>query len=195
MSGAPYKICRSHAHRLVRNLVAICLTLLYLVLAVGFPLGGPRPGAAERFPCENCSCGCSSAEQCWQNCCCFSPAERLAWADQEGVTPPPSVVAKLKGTAGKTTSVGCATGGCCCASQSEPKPRDTNSVAGWRALACQGKTLGWLAATPTLLHTASQRMVVVASFPNETVPLYSDRALGQIDAPPIPPPRSNACAT
>jgi hypothetical protein len=43
---------------------------------------------SQPFPCQNCPCGCKTAEQCWTNCCCFTPAERLAWAEKNGVTPP-----------------------------------------------------------------------------------------------------------
>jgi hypothetical protein len=43
---------------------------------------------SQPFPCQSCPCGCKTAEQCWTNCCCFTPAERLAWAEKNGVTPP-----------------------------------------------------------------------------------------------------------
>ncbi len=45
----------------------------------------------ERYPCESCACGCASAHECWTACCCHSPAERLAWAIRNSVTPPPDV--------------------------------------------------------------------------------------------------------
>lgn len=47
--------------------------------------------AAERYPCEDCSCGCASAHECWTNCCCHTLPERLAWAVRHGVRPPPYV--------------------------------------------------------------------------------------------------------
>jgi hypothetical protein len=43
---------------------------------------------SQPFPCQSCACGCRTAEQCWTNCCCFTPAERFAWAEKNGVTPP-----------------------------------------------------------------------------------------------------------
>lgn len=46
---------------------------------------------AERYPCEDCSCGCASARECWTNCCCHTLPERLAWAIRHGVRPPPYV--------------------------------------------------------------------------------------------------------
>jgi len=45
--------------------------------------------SSQAFPCQGGSCGCHSAEQCWQSCCCTSVAQRLAWADENDVTPPP----------------------------------------------------------------------------------------------------------
>ena len=45
-------------------------------------------GTAERHPCEGHSCGCGSAHDCWTNCCCHTPEQRLAWAIREGVQPP-----------------------------------------------------------------------------------------------------------
>lgn len=43
---------------------------------------------AQPFVCQNSPCGCKTAEQCWTNCCCFTPAKRLAWAEKNGITPP-----------------------------------------------------------------------------------------------------------
>lgn len=45
----------------------------------------------ERFPCEDHACGCVSAEECWHDCCCYTPHQRLVWAIRNGVTPPESV--------------------------------------------------------------------------------------------------------
>lgn len=69
----------------------------YLVAALGV-LPSPRMmagwlglGEAERYPCENCPCGCASAGECWRRCCCHTPEERLAWAIENGVRPPSGV--------------------------------------------------------------------------------------------------------
>src|SRR5690606_31989476 len=43
-------------------------------------------GGGEAFPCENHACGCTSAEDCFGSCCCFSPAELAAW--RRGQTQP-----------------------------------------------------------------------------------------------------------
>jgi len=44
--------------------------------------------AGGRFPCEGGQCGCRSAHDCWSGCCCLTPAQRLAWAKANDVTPP-----------------------------------------------------------------------------------------------------------
>ncbi|MCA9237178.1 MAG: hypothetical protein KDA44_17010 [Planctomycetales bacterium] len=82
------------------RLVSACLLAWFTVVALGVPLPAPRraaPGAAgERFPCENCPCGCGTAEHCWQDCCCHTLPERLAWAEREGVRPPDSALAEAR---------------------------------------------------------------------------------------------------
>lgn len=47
----------------------------------------------ELYPCMYCSCGCPSAEACWRDCCCYSQTEKIAWANEHGVTPPSFVLA------------------------------------------------------------------------------------------------------
>ena len=77
---------RSFARR-----VAVAGALLaYLAAAVGLPLppqvvvkDGGKP-----FPCQGHLCGCQTAEECWRHCCCYTAAERWAWARANGVQPP-----------------------------------------------------------------------------------------------------------
>lgn len=47
--------------------------------------------AGERYPCDSHGCGCVSARECWTSCCCHSEHERLVWAIENGVMPPPMV--------------------------------------------------------------------------------------------------------
>src|SRR5437588_12045766 len=57
----------SLGHRISAALALVC----YLATATGFPLPSfttRQPG--QTFPCQNHSCGCVTAEQCWTNCCC-----------------------------------------------------------------------------------------------------------------------------
>ena len=47
-----------------------------------------RLAEPERFPCEGCSCACAGASECWSHCCCHTEEQRVAWAIENGVTPP-----------------------------------------------------------------------------------------------------------
>lgn len=73
-----------------------------LIGIVGIPLTNTAPVKEGRFPCERCPCGCSSAEFCWDQCCCHSDIEKLRWAAENGVTPPDFLVARASRT---TTAV------------------------------------------------------------------------------------------
>ncbi|WP_145097358.1 hypothetical protein [Rosistilla carotiformis] len=55
---------------------------------VGIPVFAPSAPKQGRFPCEHCSCGCATADYCWDKCCCHSDVEKLAWAAKNDVSPP-----------------------------------------------------------------------------------------------------------
>ncbi len=76
--------------RFVRRRLFAGLTLVaYVATAVGFPAPVlPAKTAGAPFPCQNHLCGCRSAEECWRHCCCFTAAERWAWARERHVEPP-----------------------------------------------------------------------------------------------------------
>jgi hypothetical protein len=66
-------------------------------------------------------CGCATAEQCFTNCCCHTPAETLAWARRHRVAP--HVLAALERRVGAATD---APAGSCCgieATRPSAKPR------------------------------------------------------------------------
>jgi hypothetical protein len=81
---------------LCRRLIVAVMLATYLAATTGMPVQArvDKP-ASVPFPCEHHACGCLTAEQCRENCCCFSAAERLAWAKKQGVEPPASWVAEL----------------------------------------------------------------------------------------------------
>ena len=71
-----------------------CVALVgYVASVTGFPLPTPsRVGdRSVAFPCQQHQCGCNSAAQCWDDCCCYSLAERVAWARQSNVELPVAV--------------------------------------------------------------------------------------------------------
>lgn len=72
--------------------------------------------AGERYPCEDCGCGCSSAAECWTNCCCHTLQERLEWAIRNGITPPSYVeIPALQWAAARDSIRGAAGARACCA--------------------------------------------------------------------------------
>lgn len=190
------EILQLDRHPSARPAVALLMALILGVVSSGFPLPSGTKVVTERFPCEDSPCGCRTTEQCWNNCCCHSPAERLAWAEREGVAPPPSALAQAK-TA--TTSC-CAKKRCCSSSTAEdaPGPESHNDRAkpttdndlltvGWRALACQGHTAGFLVATLALVVTPDQ-----LTRPHQCRwlgPIPSEVALSGSLQPPQPPPQ------
>jgi len=100
---------RGNSHRLFirpdRRLISLMLLLgiVCTFLPLPAPVLAPFPGLpgqmttgrtgvekdlSRPFPCAQRVCGCRSAEQCWRKCCCFSDAEKVAWADSRGVELP-----------------------------------------------------------------------------------------------------------
>lgn len=86
-----------HAH--VRLVAAIVTLAAFVVVWFGVL---PSPAAIgrwvgaglsepQRYPCEAHGCGCSSAEECWHDCCCYTLQQRLVWAIRNGVQPPKDV--------------------------------------------------------------------------------------------------------
>jgi hypothetical protein len=82
----------------------------------------------------------------------------LAWAEKNGVTPPAFAVNKAKrlglhlpklAVAGRSC---CSAKACCSSREKAPENEDTSpDTVGWRALACGGQSLHWLAAVPALI--------------------------------------------
>lgn len=73
------------------RLCSLLLLLSVCAATVPIPLASPaRPAkdTSRPFPCQNRPCGCRSAEQCWKQCCCFTNAQKIAWARANHVTAP-----------------------------------------------------------------------------------------------------------
>jgi hypothetical protein len=80
---------------MARELVG--LALLFSICASFIPLPvvrvlSPEKDQSQPFPCQNRPCGCASAEQCWKQCCCFTNAQKVTWARENGATPPDYVI-------------------------------------------------------------------------------------------------------
>lgn len=79
--------------RLISLAVAVVFTLT--ILPIPLPFAAPsrtQKDTSQPFPCQNRTCGCCSADQCWKKCCCFSNQQKVAWAKKNNVTLPQFVV-------------------------------------------------------------------------------------------------------
>jgi hypothetical protein len=194
MLAHPFNSHTSRARRIITGLAL----LAYVLSVVGYPV--PLPAAAPQdtstpFPCQGHACGCHSAAQCYDNCCCYSPAQRLAWARKNGVTLPPATAAALASKAAEEaerTSGSCChrAGGCC------DEPSAAAQTAGgfvWvhaiQAQKCQGLSTLWItsgANLPLVIRPLWEFQWVPAG---ETL-LTDDAALVVSAQPDVPPPRS-----
>ena len=85
---------RRVAARGAKRLLSILLMSALLVGSAGIPVVSRIPkDRSQPFPCQDNPCGCSSADECWHNCCCHTNRQKIAWAREHGVTPPDFVVA------------------------------------------------------------------------------------------------------
>ncbi len=90
----PRLLTRLSARRAIVSLLLLGGLLSSLPIPIGWK--SKVSSRTQSFPCQNCPCGCATPEQCWTNCCCFTPAERQAWANENGVEPPSyAVLAEL----------------------------------------------------------------------------------------------------
>ena len=193
----------------LRRILTWLLIVQQFLAGAGIAL--PCPAAAarstERYPCENCGCGCRSAEECWAHCCCFTNQEKIEWGRRHGVAVPEFVVAAAKREASAAERPKCAHCKHGAAPQNRVSPpvartenddeqgsdenRPSRGVSWLSALRCHGLTDYWQAA--------------VVSWPGEW-PAAMDPPpplLGRIEprssltdflpppAPPAPPPKNS----
>lgn len=177
-----------------------------------FALNIPTPVVVQKdvevsFPCQNRPCGCENAQQCWDACCCFSDAEKLAWAQANHVTPPDwfldriadqQLIAKLKGNSKPPSATPAAkkTTCCCCCKQGEvnspvnkqPRLPSKKKIAVrttiQQILGCQGRQ--------EFLKKQIVCILVPADRPDavpyrQTLPMISESGSSLAIAPPTPP--------
>ena len=196
--------------------ICALLLLAYAVTAAGVPIsiGSSPEKSGEIFPCMASSCGCRTADQCWRSCCCHSMTERLAWARKRGIEPPAVALAQAR-TAGldltliTTVRDSCDDESSCCRSDSlvtDTSGKDNSCcsdhsvqaassndreghIVAWRALACRGQSMNWLAAVPNMII---ERPDVSLQTPliGWLGPASSDVAGGESHDPAVPPPES-----
>ena len=216
-----------HRNAPIHRFIAWLSLVGYALLASGLPLplgavapGGASPAAEKRlaakdrstpFPCMDKPCGCVTAEQCFTNCCCNTPAETLAWATAHQVDP--AVIVALQRRVAAPPEKTVAASSCCsakqqascCSAPSEPaccsetaageetaspdvEPMSSHTVVLKSMLACGGIVSQWLSVggappPPVVVAVVSTAPLVEAILPGDAV-FSCVRA-----APDAPPPR------
>lgn len=87
-----------HCWRRIQPRLVVLATLASVAACtVGMPVPAvvTKSQSGVRYPCEHHACGCVDAAACWKQCCCFTDAQKLAWAKREGVDPPAALVAAV----------------------------------------------------------------------------------------------------
>lgn len=84
---------QSLTRRLISLAVAAAFTLTILPIPLPvIPQNRNSKDTSQPFPCQNRTCGCCSADQCWKKCCCFTNQQKVAWARKNRVELPRFVV-------------------------------------------------------------------------------------------------------
>lgn len=218
LMGCRWTISGRHIARRLLGLIAL---LPFVVGSLPLPMDSgsrPKKDLSQPFPCQNRPCGCRSAQHCWQKCCCFTNAQKVAWARRHRVALPDEVLAAARREAIQPdpTAKSCcskassslASTGCDSGRGTRPAPspagkrvvKDQSSAAasstqaaskvviGVMAAQCQGQDWSWLVVPAGILPTA--RIPQPPAVPNvrACVPA-SDAAPALAHQPPVPPPR------
>jgi hypothetical protein len=128
----------------------------------------------------------------------MTPAEKLAWAEANGVTPPAEFLAELE-------TKGCSTCSCCCKSKPKAKKQEAeqaaaakaetdnatelNWVVGIRALQCQGLSTEWLSSGAITAPPLILIVEFIESAPQALRPFIDSRWESILSLPAVPPPR------
>src|SRR5262249_26137371 len=165
-----------------RGIFAAVALLGQFASAFGMPLPAiHRKDTSRPFPCMSHSCGCSNIDEFWSSCCCYSNAEKLAWAETNHVWAPEFVreAAKREKPKTKTKSCCCDKKGdsCCkqaardqCPTCKESKPSEQASssirwVLGFAAKRCGGHAQhGMSQAAPSIPAAAPVSLSMNAAF-------------------------------
>jgi hypothetical protein len=179
-----------------RPFVAAAL-LSYLFASGGLPVPSTTGGKDQRhaFICQDHACGCVSAEQCWNACCCFSLDERIAWAAQHNA-PPPAGIEPILASSRAAQCCDSSVGAQHCGPPSQQErhaPRAGSGVKlsfGFNVLRCRGLSTEWITigaveAPPPRVAWSPDATVI------ERIASHSDWLLRATLTPPVPPPRAS----
>ena len=180
--------------RLLRHTLAVAALFAQLVAATGAPVASRPPTSHGKsggvaFPCQDHPCGCSTSEQGWAgDCCCFTLEQKLAWADANGVTPPPHVRPAVE--ARRANKSCCAkTAASCCEEQPRPAQPSVRWVGGVLSAKCRGDAPGGLFKFELIAIPAAPASTLTNVDPVASACVLDSRLTSTSHIPPTPPPR------
>ena len=182
-----------------------------MIGSLGVPLSSQRaPRAGAAFPCQDCVCGCPDAETCWRDCCCFTNAQKIVWAEKNGVKVPLFVTVAARREQAKVakqdcchdkasdcespaqlcseeSAESCTSRNCCTKESHNSSESSSQAVLLITALKCRGisVSIGWL--PPSLPPLQDALSEVVADFGPplaETAPAYRSPSFDVATPPP-----------
>lgn len=171
------------------------LSAMALAIAtVGIPLDMPfAKQITEFFPCMSCGCGCSDAETCWRQCCCYNTDQKIAWAKEHGVAVPAFLLAEAETPTICSADDDLADLKPCCrkrileARQQTKEQATTTGVLAIQMLKCQGLSLSFTGLPPTItppriyanpLHLPTDSILPISSI------LYEPPTFSAVEPPP-----------
>jgi hypothetical protein len=196
--------------RSTRILVVSLLLCAFLGATIGFPIWvRPTKDRSSPFPCQDRVCGCLDAAACWSHCCCHTNAEKLAWAEEHGVTPPQFVVDAARRERGEKTASCCASTGRGCESPTAREDQGTiaskSSTSAAQSPAaesssvrfvlaedmrrCHGQGALWLLLSQALPAEVAMPLIP-APHAGQWLQVSSDCGTLAARAPDLPPPRA-----
>lgn len=208
---------KTFSQRGARGLISLAVLFAVFAAIVPLPVGSrPEKDRSQPFPCQNRPCGCRSADQCWKKCCCFTNAQKVAWAKANRVKPPEFVVVAADHETSKVTckAKSCCTpfksptashvnNAACAADQDHSDAKNTRGstspmarreppaptyVIGIMAQHCQGEGWSWNSLPWSILPTSSELPRVIEVLIATSIPLSESCPLRTLQ-PPEPPPR------
>lgn len=123
------------------------------------------------FPCQNRPCGCRSASGCLKKCCCFTPAQKSAWAK----TQPRRIDSSSHAKNVRTTSA------------TDPSNARWHTVSFIQSVECQGNGLSAFCCIVSL--TAPAATLPLPSTPDNRPHPDSEILPTASLQPPVPPPK------
>lgn len=174
--------------RIARQCTLLACAVAYFAATFGVPM--PVTVAVKSigqpFPCQDHCCGCRSAEQCAERCCCYSRVQQKSWYAQHGIAAPAAVALATNSHSSPPGKSCCQTAGHSVQRQLEPTSTGWTLSVG--ASKCHGLVSFWLTAGAVLPPPAGVECCI-ALLPSEWLIPHNVALSSASATPPVPPPR------